>query len=282
MRRNGAVTAKEKNTVYDKANYFAILPAAVRYDRRLSARAVLLYAALSSLAAADGTAFASNAYLAETLDVSTSTVKRLLSELETQNHISIGFDYIDGTKEIARRRIRITGTAPLLLAPLSQALFAVVPSHILAVRSLSVQAKLLYAEISAATPVNGFCSKPATFFAELMGMGASTVRRLIKELVDVDALRVEMEYKGDTREIRHRRIYLTEAAAIAEKRADLASDGSGDALSGTELTERETSNTPENGRIRGMLIFEPTSQKQNLPPRKLRRKRKKAAEILRL
>ena len=60
--------------MYDTANFFAILPAAVRYNAKLTPRAVLLYAALTSLAQSDGEAYASNDYLMRVLDISERTV----------------------------------------------------------------------------------------------------------------------------------------------------------------------------------------------------------------
>lgn len=271
--------------MYDKANYFAVLPAAVRYDANITARTVLLYATLTSLARGNSEAYAGNRYLADVLGTSERTAMRLLSELEAQKYITIRYEYKNGTKEIARRVIQIESLPPLMALSKEQSLYAVIPSHILAMTELSVQAKLLYAEISAATPTDGFCSKPATFFAELLHASEPTVRRWIKELCDVDAVRVEMEYKGETREIRRRRIYLTEAAAIAEKRAEIGQIPLEDSLSGNPSNLSQTLNSPNCGQNRGMLIFVTTSEKgsaQATRLRKIRRKRKKATEILRL
>lgn len=271
--------------MFDTANFFAILPSAVRYNAKLTSRSILLYAVLTSLAGGDGEAYASNEYLMNVLGTSERTVNRLLAELVAEKYITVRYEYRDGTKEIARRFISIKSLPLLLDLPSTQALYAVIPSHILAVQELSVQAKLLYAEISAATPTDGFCSKPATFFAALLHSSVPTVRRWIKELQDVDAVRVKMEYKGDSREIKRRRIYLTAAAEIAEKRAEIAASGAKTLVAGSPPFEPVVPNTPQNEQIRGMLIFDTTSNKGNSPlskVRKIRRKRKKAARLLRL
>ncbi len=268
--------------MYDNANYFAILPAPVRYNPKLTARAVLLYAALTSLSRSDGEAYASNEYLMSVLDKSERTINRLLAQLAAEKYISVRYEYIGKTKEIARRLIRVLELPQLAELVKTQALYAVIPSHVLCNPTLSVQAKLLYAEISAATPTDGFCSKPASFFAELLHTSEPTVRRWIKELQDADAVRVEMEYKGDTHEIRRRRIYLTACAEIAEKRADLAVDGSEENETDNPLKTPDAANTPDYGHFRGMLNFVTTSGDKPVGPRKLRRKRKKATEILRL
>lgn len=89
----------------DTPNFFAILPSAVRYNPKLTARAVLLYALLTSLACADGAAYASNKYLADVLDVSERTAIRLIGELEAERYITTRYEYKNDTKEIARRFI---------------------------------------------------------------------------------------------------------------------------------------------------------------------------------
>lgn len=274
--------------MYDALNYFAVLPSSARYNPKLTARSILLYGLIRSLSIGCGEAFASNKYLADALGVSERTVNRLLAELEAEKYISIRYEYVNGTKEIAKRFIR-RSDPPLLLFDLPPtADDAVIPTHILTMPGLSVQAKLLYVEISAATPTDGYCSKPATFFAELLHTSETTIQRYTRELVQADALRVEMEYKGDTREIRRRRIYLTEAAAIIEKRANLAADSSKDVASDREPNERIAANTPEKRRILGGVIFdttyETTDNTRALHKRKRvkRGKRRKNTDKLRL
>ncbi len=268
--------------MFDTPNFFAILPSAVRYNPKLTARSVILYALLTSLAVADGAAYASNKYIADTLDVPEPTVKRLLRELEAERYIAMRYEYKNGTKEIAKRLIRMLELPMLLDVPKTQALYAVIPTHILAMSELSVQAKLLYAEIVAATPTDGFCSKPATFFAELLHTSEDSVRRWIRELASANALRVEMEYKGSTREIYRRRIYLTDAYEIAEKRAELAADGTETALSDKQSNEPVAPNTPDCGQILGVCKNDPTYINGKRRKRNRHGKRKKSTERLRL
>lgn len=272
----------------DAPNYFAVLPSPVRYNPKLTARSILLYGLIVSLSVGGGEAFASNRYLANTLNVSERTVNRLLGELEAEKYITLRYEYKNDTKEIAKRLIHRNELPMLLFCTPNTADYAVIPTHILTMPGLSVQAKLLYAEISAATPTDGYCSKPATFFAELLHTSETTIQRYTRELVQADALRVEMEYKGDTREIRRRRIYLTEAAAIIEKRANSAADSSKDVASGREPNERISANTPEKRRILGGVIFdttyETTDNARALHKRKRvkRSKRRKNTDKLRL
>lgn len=273
--------------MYTQANYYAVLPAAVRYDAKLTARAKLLYATLTSLSIASGAAFPSNKYIAELYGVDERTAKRLVGELEAQKYIAVSYEYKKGTKEILRRLIRLNGIPLLLDLANTQALYAVIPSWILST-DLSVQAKLLYAEISAATPDNGFCSKNAAYFAELLGVSETSVQRWTRELVAADALRIEVEYKGDSREIRRRRIYLTEAAAIIEKRRQIASDGLNDGASNSGANNANEPNKPNSDHILGGDIFDTTSYaaesgKRFTARRKPKRgKRRKNTQKLRL
>ncbi len=243
--------------MYDSSNYFAVLPATVRYDENLTPRSVLLYAMLTSLASATGEAYASNKYLADSLKVSEPTVNRLLAELEQRKYIKTRFEYKPDSKEIARRLIRMTDLPPLIEAVKSQALYAVIPSHILC-SELSVHAKLLYAEIAAATPVSGYCSKNAKYFAELIHVSEATVRRLTRELTEFDAIRTEYVYRPYTAEIIGRRIYLTEAAEMAKKRAEKAAEATKESFSDKSPKTPDVSNTPEKSDILGGIIFDTT------------------------
>ena len=103
---------------------------------------------------------------------------------------------------------------------------------------------------------------------------------------------MEMEYKGDSKEIRRRRIYLTEAATIIEKRHQIAQDGSKDVRSDNEPNGPNAANAPENRRILGGVIFDTTygniksGDTAPVPMRKRRKpkrgKRRKNTKKLRL
>lgn len=79
-------------------NYYAILPAIVRYDNELSPQAKLIYAEINSLANALGYAFCSNAYLANVYDISTRTITRIISQLELSGYIRVY--YIDDARRL--------------------------------------------------------------------------------------------------------------------------------------------------------------------------------------
>lgn len=65
-----------------KPNYYAILPAEVRYSEDLAPNSKLLYAEISALTNKSGKCFAQNSYFAELYNVEKGTVSRWISQLE--------------------------------------------------------------------------------------------------------------------------------------------------------------------------------------------------------
>ena len=85
----------------EKPSYWAVLPAAIRYDPEIPASAKLLYAEISSLTDARGYCWASNAYFERLYDLSERTIVRLLRTLEAAELIRIE----DGQGGKAKRKI---------------------------------------------------------------------------------------------------------------------------------------------------------------------------------
>lgn len=90
-----------------ESNYYAIIPATVRYDNDLTANAKLLYAEITSLTHKTGYCYATNEYFAELYGVSASAIKNWLSQLEKKGYINREIVYKEGTKEVQERRIQI-------------------------------------------------------------------------------------------------------------------------------------------------------------------------------
>ena len=91
----------------DKPNYYAILPANIRYDTELRDKAKLLYGEITALCNKNGYCFASNKYFAELYGVTTTTISTLIKELVDKGYITTTIQYKAGTKEILNRYIKI-------------------------------------------------------------------------------------------------------------------------------------------------------------------------------
>ena len=95
-------------------NYYGIIPANVRYDKRLSSSVKLLYSELTALANEKGYCWANNSYFAELYDVSKETVSRWVSQLEMNGYVKVQILYKENSKEIQERRIYINGVATIV------------------------------------------------------------------------------------------------------------------------------------------------------------------------
>lgn len=91
-----------------KPGYWAVIPAAVRYDEKLTPNAKLLYAEISSLTDGTGYCFASNAYFQALFGLSERTIQNLLRALQLRGYIRIQ----DGDGGRARRKL-FAGINPL-------------------------------------------------------------------------------------------------------------------------------------------------------------------------
>ena len=94
-------------------SYWAVLPAPVRYDTKLSPSARVLYAEISSLTHETGYCFASNDYFCRLYKLSERTIARLLRELEGGGHIRI--ENGRGGKGVVRKIY--AGVNPLRASP---------------------------------------------------------------------------------------------------------------------------------------------------------------------
>jgi hypothetical protein len=89
----------------ENPNFYAIIPANVRYDIRLKPNAKLLYGEITALTNRKGYCYANNGYFAELYNVSNETVSRWISELVEFGYLKISLIYVNNTKQVAERRI---------------------------------------------------------------------------------------------------------------------------------------------------------------------------------
>ena len=73
----------------NKPSTFAILPAEVRYDKRLKPMERLLYAEITCLTHTEGYCYATNKYFADLYEVSTDTVSGWISHLVQLNYLRL-------------------------------------------------------------------------------------------------------------------------------------------------------------------------------------------------
>lgn len=75
----------------DKPNYYAIIPAIVRYDKELTANAKLLYAEITALCNEKGFCWANNSYFSQLYGVSDRSIQMLLKQLKEKNILKLNF-----------------------------------------------------------------------------------------------------------------------------------------------------------------------------------------------
>lgn len=75
----------------DNPGFFAILPASVRYDRRLKPAEKIFYAEITSLADKTGYCYASNAYFCPLYDTTERTVQRWVKHLQELGYVAVSY-----------------------------------------------------------------------------------------------------------------------------------------------------------------------------------------------
>ena len=91
----------------EKPNYYAVIPADVRYDKELKDKAKLLYGEIVALSNKNGYCYASNKYFAELYGVTPTTISLLIKDLIDKEYLESEIIYKEGTKEILNRYLRI-------------------------------------------------------------------------------------------------------------------------------------------------------------------------------
>lgn len=92
----------------DKPNYYAIITANVRYDRRLKANEKIIYAEITALSNKYGYCTASNGYFSKVFEYSKISVSNWINHLKELGYLNV--ELIKEGKEIKERRIYIYNT----------------------------------------------------------------------------------------------------------------------------------------------------------------------------
>jgi hypothetical protein len=92
----------------EKPNYFAVIPASVRYDDNLKMGEKLMYGEITALTNKTGECWASNNYFAELYKVTPQAISKWIKNLEKNNYIIIAYD--KKGKMIEKRIIKMVST----------------------------------------------------------------------------------------------------------------------------------------------------------------------------
>ena len=105
-------------------SYYAVIPATVRYDKRLIPNAKLLYAEITSLCNKEGFCWATNRYFSELYNVRIETISIWINQLIKYCYLESKMIYKKGTKEILNRYLVLNGNpiAKKLKTPLEEIL----------------------------------------------------------------------------------------------------------------------------------------------------------------
>lgn len=95
----------------DKPNYYAIIPAEVRYSKDLTLREKMLYGEITALTNKKGYCYATNRYFAELYDITKETVSRSISNLKKYGFIKV--KQIKKNNQFIERRVYIKKSIPI-------------------------------------------------------------------------------------------------------------------------------------------------------------------------
>ncbi|MBS4061165.1 MAG: helix-turn-helix domain-containing protein [Bacteroidetes bacterium] len=92
----------------ESPNYYAIIPAKVRYDENLTPNVKLFYGEITALSNKEKRCFASNKYFAKLYNVSERSITNWIAQLVKYGYIETENEYQNNSKVIARRNIYLT------------------------------------------------------------------------------------------------------------------------------------------------------------------------------
>ena len=92
--------------VEEKPNYYAVIPAEVRYDEKLKFSEKVLYGEITALTNYSGECYASNNYFARLYNTTPQAISKWINNLKEQEYIDINYEYKG--KMIEKRVIKLT------------------------------------------------------------------------------------------------------------------------------------------------------------------------------
>ena len=92
--------------------------------------------------------------------------------------------------------------------------YAIIPANVRYDKDLAPNAKLLYGEITALCNEKGYCWASNQYFADLYHSSISAVQKWVSALVKKGYINLELVYKEGTKQILHRKLYITPGVNI--------------------------------------------------------------------
>jgi len=89
-------------------NYYAIIPATVRYDKNLTYFERIMYGEITALSNRFGYCFATNDYFSKSFNCSIFTVSRAVNNLQKNGYVSVDYSSLEG---LTRRKIYVENIA---------------------------------------------------------------------------------------------------------------------------------------------------------------------------
>lgn len=96
--------------IENKRNYYAIIPANVRYDNELNPNAKLLYGEITALCNEKGYCWSNNDYFSKLYNVSKTSISKWINLLVEKKYIKSEILYKENSKEIIGRHLYILNT----------------------------------------------------------------------------------------------------------------------------------------------------------------------------
>ena len=95
-----------------------------------------------------------------------------------------------------------------------KAYYAIIPANVRYDKDLVPNAKLLYGEITALCNEKGYCWASNQYFADLYHSSISAVQKWVSSLVKKGYINLELVYKEGTKQVLHRKLYITPGVNI--------------------------------------------------------------------
>lgn len=92
--------------------------------------------------------------------------------------------------------------------------YAIIPANVRYDKDLAPNAKLLYGEITALCNEKGYCWASNQYFADLYHSSISAVQKWVSALVKKGYINLEFVYKEGTKQVLHRKLYITPGVNI--------------------------------------------------------------------